>query len=283
LLVRNIMMKALKSTLLIVAVCVPTAFVSEKAQAYESWEIPFSNETFNAPMQREQGGQEYGNNWCQGVWNTRSSWKPYVASVDGRQIATLSVNHIWYHWSNRQCIANINGTAVAPEFKDVPTFPIFDAPTFPIFDAPTFPIFDAPTFPISDAPTFPIFTDSTPPASHKSQEVSTLFVQDSDLDYNCRSVYGSQAYLSDSRGGNDLFICKAPSSGTFTMGAGFPSGIYGEATSSNGETVDKPALSKKHLCGNAAVNANGGDRSNITDWRYDGSSNQCYMRINVFQ
>jgi hypothetical protein len=109
------MLKALKSTLLIAAVCVPTAFIPTKAQAYESWEIPFSNETFNAPMQREQGGQEYGNNWCQGVWNARSSWKPYVASVDGRQIATLSVNHIWYHWDNRQCIANINGTAVAPD------------------------------------------------------------------------------------------------------------------------------------------------------------------------
>lgn len=240
------MMKALKSTLLIAAVFVPIAFVSEKAQAYESWEIPFSNETFNAPTQREQGGQEYGNNWCQGVWNDRSSWSPYVASVDGRQIDVISVNHIWYHWNNRQCIANVNSYFNnAPESNNV----------------------------------WPIFRDSPPPqASLKSQEVVTLFVQDSDLNYNCTSVYGSQAYLSESRVANpDLFVCKAPIEGTFTFS--WPPG----ATTSPGESVEKPALSKKYLCGNAAINANGGDRSNITDWRYDGSSNQCYMTINVFQ
>ena len=314
------MLKDLKSTLLIVGVCIPSILaVTSKAQAYESWEIPFSNETFNAPMQREQGGQEYGNKWCKDVWDKRSSWKPYVASVDGRQIATLSVNHIWYHWNNRQCIANINGTAIAPESKNVPFFsdstdtftytptaptdtftyaptaptdtftyaPTAPTDTFtyaPIAPTDTFtyePI--APTDTFTYAPTAPTDTFTYAPTAPKSQEVSTLHVQDSDLDYNCRSVYGSQAYLSDSRGASDLFICKAPSAGTHSVSAGFPGGVGYQYTTPNGETVEKPALSKKHLCGNAAVNAHGGDRSNITDWRYDGSSNQCYMTINVFQ
>jgi hypothetical protein len=93
-------------------------FFAPSAKAYQPWEMPFSNETFNAPMQRHQGGQEYGDNYCNNRWNELSNggWNGSIASVDGRQIQVNSKNHVWYHWDNRQCVANVNSVNQAWDY-----------------------------------------------------------------------------------------------------------------------------------------------------------------------
>jgi hypothetical protein len=111
--------KKLASLIIVSSIAFASVTFAQKSYAYESWEIPFTQETpetYSSPYDLNHGGQAYSDDWCRGRWNKISEWQAVVYSIDNRMIYPASVNHVWYHWSNRQCVVNVTGNgSIAPD------------------------------------------------------------------------------------------------------------------------------------------------------------------------
>lgn len=143
--------------------------------------------------------------------------------------------------------------------------------------------YEIPT-PVNESPPAYDYGENLKGGLHFTPDIKTLAIQDSDLEYNCKSVYGESAYMFDNGGNNDYFRCKALLDGTNSIGVGATVKIAVDAgvdfngnytyNQPTGEIVERAQLNKTHLCGNAAINTG---RSFTSSW-YNSADNSCYMK-----